>query len=123
MPRIGGFCGYNHSWLVDGAGAGNWEPTLAGRLTEPQSGRALEVLTTEPTLHVYVANHFPGEDVGAAGVPLLPHHGIALETQHLPDSPNRPEFPSTLLRPGETFRSTTTYRFDVEGERGEGERG
>ncbi|WP_129794144.1 aldose epimerase family protein [Sphingosinicella sp. CPCC 101087] len=114
MPRIGGFCGYNHSWLVE---AGDRpEPVLAGRLSEPQSGRTLEVLTTEPALHVYVANHFPGGDIGAAGVPLRPHHGIALETQHLPDSPNRPEFPSTLLRPGETFRSTTIYRFGVEGQ-------
>jgi aldose 1-epimerase len=118
MPMIGGFCGYNHSWLVDGVAAGTgvsgWEPVPAGRLTDPQSGRTLEVLTTEPTLHVYVANHFPGADIGAAGVLLRPHHGIALETQHLPDSPNRPEFPSTLLRPGETFRSTTIYRFGVE---------
>ena len=73
------------------------------------------MLTTEPTVHIYIANHFSGEDVGAAGVKLRPHHGIALETQHLPDSPNRPEFPTTLLRPGETFRSTTIYRFGVEG--------
>lgn len=84
MPRIDGFCGYNHSWLVDDSGAS--EPVLAARLTEPESGRVLEVLTTEPTIHVYTANHFSGEDVGAAGVPLRPHHGIALETQHLPDS-------------------------------------
>jgi aldose 1-epimerase len=117
MPRIGGFCGYNHSWLVDRAGGP--EPVLAARVTEPDSGRTLEVLTTEPTVHVYVANHFSGEDVGAAGAPLRPHHGLALETQHLPDSPNRPEFPSTVLRPGETFRSTTIYRFGVEGEGGE----
>jgi aldose 1-epimerase len=113
MPRIGGFCGYNHSWLVEGAGAD--EPVLAARLTDPHSGRRLEVLTTEPTVHIYIANHFSGEDMGAAGVLLQPHHGIAMETQHLPDSPNRPEFPTTLLRPGETFRSTTIYRFGVEG--------
>ena len=114
MPRIGGFCGFNHSWLVEGARGGGSAPVPAGRVVEPQSGRTLEVLTTEPTLHVYVANHFSGDDVGAAGVPLRPHHGLALETQHLPDSPNRPEFPSTLLRPGETFRSTTIYRFGVD---------
>lgn len=109
MPRISGYCGYNHSWLlepsVDGA------PVPAARVEEPRSGRTLEVSTTEPSIHAYVANHFSGEDLGAAGVPLAPHTGLALETQHLPDSPNRPEFPTTLLRRGETFRSTTIYRF------------
>ncbi len=113
MPRIDGFCGYNHSWMVEGAAPGT--PTPAARVSDPESGRTLDVLTTEPTIHAYVANHFSGEDIGAAGVPLLPHHGLALETQHLPDSPNRPEFPTTLLRPGEVFRSTTIFRFGVEG--------
>ena len=118
MPRIGGFCGFNHSWWL---GDPTVEPRLAARVVEPASGRTLEVLTTEPTVHAYVANHFPGTDRGAAGIVLQAHGGLALETQHLPDSPNRPDFPSTVLRPGETFRSTTIYRFGVEG--GPGERG
>ncbi|HEV2866251.1 MAG TPA: aldose epimerase family protein [Allosphingosinicella sp.] len=110
QPRILGQCGYNHSWLIDSV-AGRLSP--AARLMDPGSGRALEVLTTEPSVHVYTANHFAGEDVGAGGAPLVRHAAVALETQHLPDSPNRPEFPSTLLRPGETFHSTTIYRFET----------
>lgn len=112
MPRISGFCGYNHSWLVSRAEPGALVP--AARVSDPSSGRTMEVLTTEPSVHIYVANHFSGADTGAAGIPLRPHHGLALETQHLPDSPNRPEFPTTLLRPGEVFRSTTIFRFGVE---------
>jgi aldose 1-epimerase len=90
----------DHSWLIDG-------PGLAARLSDPASGRTLEIVTTEPTIHVYNAIHFP------EGGPLPPRSGVALETQHLPDSPNRPEFPSTELRPGDIFRSTTVYRFGV----------
>ncbi|WP_114953186.1 aldose epimerase family protein [Sphingosinicella terrae] len=111
MPQTGGVCGYNHSWWL---GEPTVEPRFAARVTDPASGRTLEVLTTEPTVHAYVANYFPGTDRGAAGIVLEPHTGLALETQHLPDGPNRPEFPSTILRPGETFRSTTLYRFGVE---------
>lgn len=97
-PRpIGG--DFDHSWLLDAPGG------LAARLSHPSSGRVLEVSTTEPTLHAYNAIHFPADG------PLRPRSAVALETQHLPDSPNRPDFPSTLLRPGETFRSETIYRF------------
>ena len=100
--------GYNHGWVLSGAGL-----RTAAILSDPASGRVMEVLTTEPSLHVYAANWFGGEDVGAQGVPYPPHAGIALEAQGFPDAPNRPEFPSTLLRPGETFRSTTVYRFSA----------
>jgi aldose 1-epimerase len=110
-PHVTGCPGYNHSWLIDGA-AGR-ALRLAARLSEPGSGRTLEVLTTEPTIHVYTANHFDGSDLGAAGAPLARHSCVAFETQHLPDSPNRPQFPSTVLRPGEVFRSTTIFRFGV----------
>jgi aldose 1-epimerase len=112
MPRISGFCGYNHSFMIDRDRPGTL--TLAARVTEPTSGRTLEVLTTEPTVHIYTANHFPGTDTGNAGVPLVALHGLALETQHLPDSPNHPAFPTTTLRPGEVFHSTTIFRFGVE---------
>lgn len=112
MPRISGFCGYNHSFMIDRERPGAL--TLAARVTEPTSGRILEVLTTEPTVHIYTANHFPGTDIGNAGVTLTALHGLALETQHLPDSPNHPAFPTTTLRPGEIFHSTTVFRFGVE---------
>jgi aldose 1-epimerase len=109
---VSGFRGYNHSFLIERDAPGAL--ALAARVAEPVSGRTLEVLTTEPTIHVYTANHFPGTDLGNAGVPLAAFHGLALETQHLPDSPNHPDFPSTELRPGETFRSTTIFRFGTE---------
>ena len=71
------------------------------------------MLTTEPSIHIYTANHFDGSDKDASGAPLVRHCSVALETQHLPDSPNRPGFPSTALRPGDVFRSTTVFRFGV----------
>jgi aldose 1-epimerase len=111
MPRISGFCGYNHSFLIDRERPGTL--TLAARVVEPISGRTLDVLTTEPTVHIYTANHFPGTDIGNAGVLLTALHGLALETQHLPDSPNHPSFPTTELRPGQVFHSTTIFRFGV----------
>ena len=97
--------------MVDGADGHALRP--AALLEHPGSGRTLEVLTTEPSIHIYTANHFDGSDIGAAGVPLARHSCVALETQHLPDSPNRPDFPSTALRPGDVFRSTTVFRFGV----------
>ena len=92
---------YDNSWLLDAPGG------LAARLSHPASGRVLEVETTEPTCHMYNAIHFPADG------PLRPRSAIALETQHLPDSPNRPDFPSTRLNPGETFQSETRWRFLV----------
>ena len=112
MPRISGYCGYNHSYLIDRDRPGTL--TLAAHVVEPSSGRTLDVLTTEPSVHIYTANHFPGTDIGNAGIPLTALHALALETQHLPDSPNHPAFPTTELRPGQVFRSTTIFRFGVE---------
>lgn len=102
--------GYNHSWMLPVSG----ELNRAGILSDPASGRTMEVWTTEPSIHAYTANYFGGEDKGAQGTVYKALDAIALETQHLPDSPNRPAFPSTELRPGETFRSTTIYKFGVE---------
>jgi aldose 1-epimerase len=99
--------GFNHSWVLGHRG----RLAFAARLKDPKSGRRLDVFTTEPSLHVYTANWFSGQDRGAQGILYRRHDGIALETQHYPNSPNEPAFPSTLLRPGETFRSTTVYRF------------
>ncbi|MDQ4087987.1 MAG: galactose mutarotase [Pseudomonadota bacterium] len=110
VPRAEGTPpGCNHSWFYPA----DDQLRLVGRLTEPRSCRVMEVLTTEPSLHMYTANYMSGEDRGAQGVPYRALESVALETQHLPDTPNKPEFPSTALRPGEVFRSTTIYRFRV----------
>lgn len=93
--------GYDHNFVLDkGITQGAVE---VAELSDPASGRVLTVATTEPGLQLYTADHLPE--------PFAPGDGIALETQHFPDSPNRPEFPSTVLRPGETYRSETVYGF------------
>ena len=102
--------GYDHNWVLDQT---NGEPAVV--LAEPVSGRRLEVYTTQPGVQVYTANYLDGSIVGKGGQVYRKHAGIALETQHFPDSPNHPEFPSTVLRPGETFQSRTVYRFPAAG--------
>lgn len=103
--------GWNHTWLLDNQ-RGDLAK-LAGRLTDPVSGRTMDIITTEPSLVAYAAGYFSGEDKGAQGTLLKRHDGIALETQHLSNAPNNAALPSTELRPGEVFRSTTIYRFGV----------
>jgi aldose 1-epimerase len=103
--------GYNHSWWIEDQRGD--VAKLVGRLIDPGSGRVMDVLTTEPSFHAYVAGYFSGEDKGAEGKFYRRHDGIALETQHLSNGPNDPRLPSTLLRPGEVYRSTTIYRFGV----------
>ncbi|WP_371478058.1 aldose epimerase family protein [Kitasatospora sp. NBC_00315] len=110
-PQLAGG-GYDHNWVLR-ARAEDGGATRAALLHDPAGGRTLEVLTTEPGLQVYTANSFDGAVTGASGTAYGPHSGIALETQHHPDSPNRPEYPSTVLRPGEEFRSTTVLRLSV----------
>jgi len=100
--------GYDHCYVVRGAAG---QLRLAARVKEPASGRVMEVHTTEPGVQLYCGNFLDGGP-GANG--FKQHEGFCLETQHFPDSPNKPEFPSTVLRPGETFRSTTLHRFSVE---------
>lgn len=103
--------GYNHSWWIpDQRGD---VAKLAGRLIDSGSGRVMDILTTEPSFHAYAAGYFSGEDKGAQGTLYRRHDGIALETQHLSNAPNDARLPSTLLRPGEVYRSTTIYRFGV----------
>jgi aldose 1-epimerase len=104
--RFGG--GYDHNWVLNGE-AGTLR--LAARVSEPNSGRVMEVLTTEPGIQFYAGNFLDGSNVGKGGAPYNHRNGFSLETQHFPDSPNRPEFPSTVLRPGERYESTTIYRF------------
>jgi aldose 1-epimerase len=103
--------GYDPNWVLDRRGAG-LEP--AARLADPASGRVLTVLTTEPGLQFYSGNFLDGTLVGTGGRTYRQGDGLALETQHFPDSPNRAAFPSTVLRPGEVYRTTTVYQFGVD---------
>jgi aldose 1-epimerase len=100
--------GYDHNYVLDHA---DGPLTLAARVLEPKSGRVMEVLTTEPGVQLYTGNFLTGADTGKSDRPYHFRNGFCLETQHFPDSPNQPTFPSCILRPGETLRSTTLYRF------------
>ncbi len=102
--------GYDHNFVLNGTTGGL---ELCARLADPASGRAMEVWTTEPGVQFNTGNGFDGRFKDLNGQPIKVHAGCALETQHFPDSVNRPQFPSTILRPGETFRSTTEFRFSV----------
>jgi aldose 1-epimerase len=102
--------GYDHNFVIDGFPV---QLKPAAELFDPSSGRVLEVLTTEPAIQFYSGNHLDGTARGKAGEPYTKHSGLCLETQHFPDSPNRADFPSTVLHPGQTFRSTTIYRFST----------
>jgi aldose 1-epimerase len=103
--------GYDHNWVLNTPESGI---RLAARVVEPTSGRVMEVETTEPGVQFYTANFLDGSLTGKGGSVYHRRSGFCMETQHFPDSPNRPEFPSTILRPGEVYRSTTVYRFGVE---------
>jgi aldose 1-epimerase len=107
--RYGG--GYDHNFVLDRAGAGLQR---AARVEEPSTGRVLEVFTTEPGLQFYTGNFLDGTLTGKAGRIYRHRYGFCLETQHYPDSPNQPSFPSTTLRPGEEHRSETRFRFTTE---------
>jgi aldose 1-epimerase len=103
--------GYDHNWVLDRSGPGL---EVAARVVDPISGRALSVLTTEPGLQFYAGNFLDGTLVGSSGRTYRQGDGFALETQHFPDSPNHANFPSTVLRPGDSYQSTTVYAFGVE---------
>jgi aldose 1-epimerase len=107
--RFGG--GYDHNFVLNGQPG-----TLRGvvRVTEPSSGRVLEVFTTEPGVQFYTGNFLDGTVRGKAGKVYGRRTGFCLETQHFPDSPNKPSFPSTVLKPGQEYRTTTEYRFGVD---------
>ncbi len=102
--------GYDHNWVLEKKPGAN-PPELAARLTEPKSGRTLDVLTTEPGLQFYSGNFLDGKVRGKGNKPYEHRSALCLETQHFPDSPNHPNFPSTTLQPGKIFRSTTVFRF------------
>jgi aldose 1-epimerase len=106
--------GYDHNFVLNRDSTDDSSLMLAARMYEPHSGRTLEVLTTEPGIQFYAGNFLDGTLVGASGHLYRQSDGFALETQHFPDSPNQPDFPSTILRPGETYQTTTIYKFAVD---------
>jgi aldose 1-epimerase len=106
--RFGG--GYDHNFVLNRTTEGL---ALAARVYEPTTGREMEVVTTEPGVQFYTGNFLDGTITGKGGVIYQHRSGFCLETQHYPDSPNQTDFPSTVLRPGATYQSTTLYRFSV----------
>ena len=86
---------------------------LAARAHDPVTGRVLEVFTTEPGVQLYVGNFLDGSIVGKGGKPYGRRSGFCLETQHYPDSPNQPRFPSATLERGDTYKTTTVFKFSV----------
>jgi aldose 1-epimerase len=105
--------GYDHNFVLrPNAGPEN-TPRLAAVVFDPESGRQMETLTTEPGMQLYTGNFLDGSDVGKGGLSYGARTAFCLETQHFPDSPNKPHFPNTILRPGVEFRSETIYRFSV----------
>jgi aldose 1-epimerase len=109
-PQIKLGHGYDHNFVLNKQDA---ELALAARVEEPTTGRVLEVRTTEPGMQFYSANWLDGTITGKAGRPYNRRGAFCLETQHFPDSPNKPTFPTTVLRPGEEFRSKTVYTFST----------
>jgi aldose 1-epimerase len=106
--KFGG--GYDHNWVLNRSGKGL---SLAATLYEPTTGRLMEVLTTEPAIQFYSGNFLDGTITGKGGIVYKHRFGLCLETQHYPDSPNKPGFPSTVLRPGQKYTQTTVYRFSA----------
>jgi len=115
--------GYDHNFVLDQEAVPEWAQdapkpasglTPVARVTEPTSGRVMEVYTSEPGVQFYSGNFLDGSITGKGGVAYEHRYGFCLETQHFPDSPNKPEFPSTILRPGEEYRSRTVYFFTTD---------
>ncbi len=109
-PQLKYGIGYDHNWVL------NHKPgiiALAARVEEPTTGRVMEVLTDQPGVQFYTGNHLDGTNTGKDGTVYAFRTGLALETQHFPDSPNKPEFPTVVLRPGHAYHTTTIYRFSA----------
>jgi aldose 1-epimerase len=103
--------GYDHNFVLKKKGN---ELSLAARVAEPNTGRTMEVWTTEPGTQFYTANFLDGTITGKGGWVYQARHGFCFEPQHFPDSPNHPEFPTTVLKPGETYRNTISYKFSLQ---------
>jgi aldose 1-epimerase len=110
-PQLTFAKGYDHNFVLNHAGEGL---RLAARVHDPNSGRVLEVLTTQPGVQFYTGNHLEGTVKGKGGVVYGFRSGFCMETQHFPDSPNHPNFPSTELKPGQRYHEITVFRFLVE---------
>jgi aldose 1-epimerase len=108
--QIGFGRGYDHNFVVRGT-PGTLRP--AARVVDKKSGRVLEMFTTEPGVQLYTANFLDGRVAGKSGKPYVRRGAFCLEAQKYPDSPNQPDFPSAVLRPGQTYRQTTVYRVTV----------
>jgi aldose 1-epimerase len=107
-PQLKNGKGYDHNWVLTRKGAGL---SLAARAVEPKSGRTLEVTTTEPGVQFYAGNFLDGTIKGKGGHVYALRNGFCLETQHFPDSPNQPKFPSTMVKPGQKYTSQTVFTF------------
>ncbi len=103
--------GYDHCYVLNKPT--DDEMSLAARVVDPQSGRVMEIRTTQPAVQFYTGNFLDGS-VSGSGVDYQQHHAFCLETQHYPDSPNKPDYPSTVLQPGETYRQSTVHRFSMQ---------
>jgi aldose 1-epimerase len=107
--KLGG--GYDHNWVLNGK---NGEMKVAAKVYDPKSGRVLTVSTTQPGVQFYTGNFLSGAFTGKAGVKYEKRTGFCLETQHYPDSPNQPAFPTSLLKPGETLHTETVFAFSTQ---------
>jgi aldose 1-epimerase len=105
--------GYDHNFVLNRPSPDDTSLLLAAGARDPKSGRTLRIYTTEPGIQFYAGNFLDGSLVGTSGKVYRQSDGFALETQHFPDSPNHPNFPSTVLRPGQEFTSTTIYKFST----------
>ena len=106
--------GIDHNYILNKTPKNEAGLVFAARVTDPQSGRVMEVFTSEPGVQIYTSNFSNGKTIGKNDKPFIFRGAICLETQHFPDSPNQPDFPSTVLEPGAKYNSTTVYKFGVE---------
>jgi aldose 1-epimerase len=110
-PQLKNGNGYDHNWVLNRTGAGL---QVAARVVEPKTGRTLEVATTEPGVQFYSGNFLDGTIKGKGGAVYNLRNGLCLETQHFPDSPNHPNFPTSILKPGDSYSSQTVFTFGVQ---------
>lgn len=108
-PQLANGNGYDHNWIINNPTPG--EVTLVATVTDPGTGRSMDVLTDQPGIQFYTANFLDGSLTGKSGTAYQRRSGLCLETQNFPDAPNQPTFPNAILNPGETYRHTCIYRF------------